>query len=174
MDYPFQFSGGMCQRVAIAMGIANKPDLLIADEPTSALDVTVQSQIIELLKHVRYQYGMAILLITHDLAVAAQICTQIMVMYAGRIVEKASVKSFYQNPAHPYSKGLIRSIPMIDRDVDRLPAIDGQPPSLLNQIPGCRFASRCQQAMPLCQKSYPPEIQIKNEGSHYVACWLHD
>jgi oligopeptide/dipeptide ABC transporter ATP-binding protein len=159
-EYPFQFSGGMCQRAVIGMGISCAPDLLIADEPTTALDVTIQAQILRLLKKIREEFNAAIIIITHDLALAAQICTRVLVMYAGKIIEKAPVEIFYENPAHPYSNGLIRSVPVVGRRVDRLYSIEGQPPSLLNPPSGCRFAPR-----------YPPEIDL-GEG-HKVTCWLY-
>ena len=171
-EYPFQFSGGMCQRAVIAMGIACGPDLLIADEPTTALDVTIQAQILKLLKKVNAEYNAAIIMITHDLALAAQICKRVLVMYAGKIIEKAPVKIFYQNPAHPYSIGLIRSVPVIGRRVARLYSIEGQPPALLDLPPGCRFAPRCEKAMDRCRSHYPPEFTLA-EG-HKVACWLYE
>jgi oligopeptide/dipeptide ABC transporter ATP-binding protein len=170
-EYPFQFSGGMCQRAVIGMGIGCAPDLLIADEPTTALDVTIQAQILRLLKNIREEFNAAIIIITHDLALAAQICTRVLVMYAGKIIEKAPVKIFYENPAHPYSSGLIRSVPVVGRRIDRLYSIEGQPPSLLNPPSGCRFAPRCEKAMPRCHTHYPPEIAL-GEG-HKVACWLY-
>ena len=172
-DYPFQFSGGMCQRVLIGMGVANNPELLIADEPTTALDVTIQSQILNLMKAIRQESDTAIMMITHDLATVAQICSRVMVMYAGRIVEKAPVKAFYKNPAHPYAVGLINSVPILGRKIDRLFSIDGQPPNLLNPPPGCRFAPRCDKVMPKCHESYPPEITIDKENNHRVSCWLY-
>ena len=170
-DYPFQFSGGMCQRVLIAMGIANSPDLLIADEPTTALDVTIQAQILKLMKDIQEESNSSIILITHDLATVAQICSRILVMYAGRLIEKAPVKTFYKNPAHPYSVGLIRSVPVLGRRAQRLFSIEGQPPSLLNLPPGCRFAPRCTKAEKICYESYPPEIIL--EENHKVSCWLY-
>ncbi len=170
-EYPFQFSGGMCQRAVIGMGISCVPDLLIADEPTTALDVTIQAQILRLLKKIREEFNAAIIIITHDLALAAQICTRVLVMYAGKIIEKAPVRIFYENPAHPYSSGLIRSVPVVGRRVDRLYSIEGQPPSLLNPPLGCHFAPRCEKAMQRCRTHYPPEIAL-GEG-HKVACWLY-
>jgi len=170
-DYPFQFSGGMCQRTIIGMGIANKPELLIADEPTTALDVTIQAQILQLMKRVQKETEAAILLITHDLATVAQICNRVMVMYAGRIIEKAPVKTFYKNPSHPYSVGLINSVPVLGRKTDRLYAIKGQPPNLMNPPQGCRFAPRCDKVQEICLKSYPPEITLEND--HKVSCWLY-
>ena len=171
-EYPFQFSGGMCQRAVIAMGIACDPDLLIADEPTTALDVTIQAQILKLLKKVNAEYNTAIIMITHDLALAAQICKRVLVMYAGKIIEKAPVKIFYKNPAHPYSIGLIRSVPVIGHRVAKLYSIEGQPPTLLDLPPGCRFAPRCEKAMDRCRNHYPPEFALA-EG-HKVACWLYE
>ena len=170
-DYPFQFSGGMCQRALIGMGIANGPDLLIADEPTTALDVTIQAQILELMKDIQRESKSSIILITHDLATVAQICSRLLVMYAGRIVEKAPIKTFYKNPAHPYSMGLIKSVPVLGRRADRLDSIDGQPPSLLDLPPGCRFSARCTKAKKICFESYPPEISL--EEDHKVSCWLY-
>jgi oligopeptide/dipeptide ABC transporter ATP-binding protein len=170
-DYPFQFSGGMCQRALIGMGIANGPDLLIADEPTTALDVTIQAQILELMKDIQRESKSSVILITHDLATVAQICSRLLVMYAGRIVEKAPIKTFYKNPAHPYSMGLIKSVPVLGRRADRLDSIDGQPPSLLDPPPGCRFSARCTKAKKICFESYPPEISL--EEDHKVSCWLY-
>jgi oligopeptide/dipeptide ABC transporter ATP-binding protein len=170
--YPFQLSGGISQRVLISAGIANDPDLLIADEPTTALDVTIQAQILHLLKELQRQTNSAIILITHDLASVAQICQRVMVMYAGRIVEKAPIKTFYKNPAHPYSRGLIKSLPVLGRKVDQLYSIKGQPPGLLNLPPGCRFAPRCEQVKDICRQDYPPEVDI--EEGHRVSCWLYE
>lgn len=170
-EYPFQFSGGMCQRAVIGMSIACGPDLMIADEPTTALDVTIQAQILRLLRQVQTEFNTAIIIITHNLALAAQICSRILVMYAGKIVEKAPVNIFYKNPAHPYAIGLIRSVPVVGRRVERLYSIEGQPPVLLNPLPGCRFAPRCEHAQRRCHENYPPEVTV-GEG-HKVACWLY-
>ena len=170
-DYPFQFSGGMCQRVLISIGIANNPDLLIADEPTTALDVTIRAQILNLMREIQQESNTAIILITHDLATVAQICTRVLVMYAGRIVEQAPVKTFYKNPSHPYTVGLIRSVPVLGRRIDRLYSLGGSPPNLLHPPPGCRFAPRCSKAMPLCHEQYPPEVTIAD--NHQVSCWLY-
>ena len=169
--FPFQLSGGISQRVLISAGIANDPDLLIADEPTTALDVTIQAQILNLLKELQRQTNSAIILITHDLASVAQICQRVMVMYAGRIVEKAPIKTFYKNPAHPYSIVLIKSLPVLGRKVKQLYSIKGQPPGLLNLPPGCRFAPRCEQVKDICRKTYPPEVAL--EEGHRVSCWLY-
>lgn len=170
-NYPFQFSGGMCQRVLIGTGIANNPELLIADEPTTALDVTIQAQIIQLMKDLQKDTNTSIILITHDLATIAQICTKVYVMYGGRIVEKAPIKEFYQNPQHPYSEGLIKSVPVLGKRVKRLYAIEGQPPNLLNPPPGCRFEPRCTKAKKVCAQKYPPEIDLNKD--HQVSCWLY-
>jgi len=172
-DYPFQFSGGMCQRVVIGMGVANNPDLLIADEPSTALDVTIASQILQLMKRIQKATGTAILLITHDLATVAQICTRVLVMYAGRIVEKAPVKTFYKNPAHPYSIGLINSVPILGNKSKKLYSIEGQPPNLLDPPEGCRFAARCEKVIDICNQEYPPEVTIESESQHRVSCWLY-
>jgi len=170
-DYPFQFSGGMCQRVLIGTGIANNPELLIADEPTTALDVTIQAQILQLMRDLQKDIHASIILITHDLAAIAQICTKVYVMYGGRIVEKAPIKEFYQNPQHPYSEGLIKSVPVLGKKVKRLYAIEGQPPNLLNPPPGCRFEPRCTKSKKICSKQYPPEVDLKKD--HQVSCWLY-
>lgn len=170
-DYPFQFSGGMCQRVLIATGISCNPDFLIADEPTTALDVTIQAQILKLLKEIRKDYNTTVMLITHDLAIVAQICSRVMVMYAGRIVEQANIMTFFRNPAHPYSVGLIKSVPVLKKRVNRLYTIEGQPPSLFNLPSGCRFAPRCRQARDICLEAYPPEFKL--EDGHSVSCWLY-
>lgn len=170
-DYPFQFSGGMSQRALIAMGIANNPDLLIADEPTTALDVTIAAQVLKLMKEIQQETNSSIILITHDLATVAQICTRVLVMYAGRIVETAPIKTFFKKPAHPYSVGLIQSVPVLGRPVGRLASISGQPPSLFAMPEGCRFAPRCDKAERRCFKEYPPETRL--EEDHRVACWLY-
>ena len=171
-NYPFQFSGGMSQRVLIAMGIANNPDLLIADEPTTALDVTVAAQVLKLIKTIQEKSRGSIILITHDLASVAQICTRVLTMYAGRIIEKSPIKTFFKNPAHPYSQGLIQSVPVLGRRAERLFSIEGMPPSLINPPAGCRFAPRCKQAIAKCREEYPPEIQL--EKDHLVSCWLYE
>jgi peptide/nickel transport system ATP-binding protein len=168
-DYPFQFSGGMSQRALIAMGIANNPDLLIADEPTTALDVTIAAQVLKLMQDIQKETNASIILITHDLASIAQICTRVVVMYAGRIVEKAPIKTFFKNPAHPYSVGLIQSVPVLGRRTERLYSIKGQPPSLLNPPKGCRFAPRCEHTDKRCEEQYPPEVRL--DGRHKVSCW---
>jgi len=169
--YPFQFSGGMCQRTIIGMGVANGPDLLIADEPTTALDVTIQAQVLQLMKQVQRETHAAILMITHDLGTVAQLCSRVIVMYAGRIIEQAPVRTFYKNPLHPYAVGLIKSVPVLGQKTDRLYSIKGQPPNLLDPPDGCRFAARCDQVMPVCREKYPPQISMASE--HQVSCWLY-
>jgi len=170
-DYPHQFSGGMRQRVMIAMALACKPKLLIADEPTTALDVTIQAQILDLLNDLKSQMGMSIMLITHAMGVVAESAQRVVVMYAGRVVEEASVEKLFASPAHPYTKGLIRSIPRIDFDSDhkqRLEAIPGSVPKLINPPKGCRFAPRCQYASDRCTQEMPELREIST--GHLVAC----
>jgi len=167
-DYPHQFSGGQRQRIAAAMAIACTPRLLIADEPTTALDVTIQVQIIALLRRIQAETGVGIILITHDLAVAASLCARIAVMYAGRIVETGPVRQIYRAPAHPYTQALLEAIPRLGGQRRRLAAIPGQPPSLLDLPAGCRFAPRCPHRMPVCD-TYPPNTSLGN--AHRAACW---
>ena len=172
-DYPHQFSGGMRQRVMIAMALACQPKLLIADEPTTALDVTIQAQILELLDDMKVKLGMSIMLITHDMGVVAERAQRVVVMYAGKVVEEASVGELFANPRHPYTQGLIRSIPRVDRDAEhkeRLEQIPGSVPSLLHPPTGCRFASRCKFVMDVCVQAPPP---LKSVGpGHAMACVL--
>ena len=168
-DYPHQFSGGMRQRVVTAMAIACSPRLLIADEPTSALDVTIQVQMMELFRELQRDTGVGIIMITHDLGVAAAICHRVAVMYAGRVVESGDVREIFRNPAHPYTRGLLNSIPHLGRKRRRLDAIAGQPPSLVDPPRGCRFAARCPQRMSRCDE-YPPQFEVSN--GHKAACWL--
>ena len=168
-DYPHQFSGGMRQRVVTAMAIACSPRLLIADEPTSALDVTIQVQMMELFRELQRDTGVGIIMITHDLGVAAGICHRVAVMYAGRVVESGDVREIFRNPVHPYTRGLLNSIPHLGRKRRRLEAIAGQPPSLVDPPKGCRFAARCPQRMPRCD-DYPPQFEISR--GHKAACWL--
>ncbi len=173
-DYPHQFSGGMRQRVMIAMALSCNPKLLIADEPTTALDVTIQAQILDLLGEMKARLGMAIMLITHAMGVVAETAQRVVVMYAGRVVEEASVELLFARPLHPYTQGLIRSIPRIDTAVGkklRLEAIAGTVPSLIDPPPGCRFAPRCKSAMPACTKAMP-ELRAVGAG-HKVACILY-
>jgi peptide/nickel transport system ATP-binding protein len=172
-DYPHQFSGGMRQRVMIAMALACKPKLLIADEPTTALDVTIQAQILELMQEMKDRLGMSIMLITHAMGVVAETCQRVVVMYAGKVVEEAPVEALFGDPRHPYTKGLIRSIPRVDRAAtskERLEAIPGSVPSLLNPAPGCRFAGRCKFVMDICETAMPPLKEVA--PGHRVRCVL--
>jgi oligopeptide transport system ATP-binding protein len=170
-QYPHQFSGGMRQRVMIAIALACDPALLIADEPTTALDVTIQAQILELLKSLKETMNTAIILITHDLGVVAGLCQKVIVMYAGKIVEKGTIDDVYYHPVHPYTWGLLKSIPRLDETAKRkLVPIWGKPPDLLIPPPGCRFAPRCGYAMKICHQRIPPDTLIS--GEHSAACWL--
>jgi oligopeptide transport system ATP-binding protein len=155
-DYPHQFSGGMRQRIMIAMALALEPDLIIADEPTTALDVTVQAQVMDLLADLQREYNMGLILITHDLGVVADVADKIAVMYAGRIVETAPVHELYKRPAHPYTKGLLESIPRLDQKGQDLYAIKGLPPNLTRIPSGCAFNPRCPQAQDICRTDVPP------------------
>lgn len=169
-DYPHQFSGGMRQRVMIAIALACSPQLLIADEPTTALDVTIQAQIIDLIKRLRQELGMSIIWITHDLGVVAGIADRVLVMYGGQIVEEAIVKDLYADPQHPYTLGLLRSLPRLDSEQDeRLVSIDGQPPNLTSPPTSCPFAPRCTYAYDRCHNENPQLELISNQ--HKVACW---
>ena len=154
--YPHEFSGGMRQRVMIAMALLCRPDLLIADEPTTALDVTVQAQIMELLADLQREFGMALILITHDLGVVAGSCERVMVMYGGRAMERAPVDPLFADPAHPYTQGLLAAIPRVDQKGDKLSAIPGSPPNMTHPPAGCPFAPRCAYVMPVCQQVMPP------------------
>lgn len=168
-DYPHQFSGGMRQRVMIAMALSCTPALLIADEPTTALDVTVQAQILELLREIRREHQTAIMLITHDLGVVAEMCDEVAVMYAGRVVEKASVLDLFKDPKHPYTWGLLNSLPTMTRE--RLQPIEGQPPSITEIPEGCTFEPRCEKRMPVCKTRFPLAAEISDR--HQVCCYLY-
>jgi oligopeptide transport system ATP-binding protein len=169
-QYPHQFSGGMRQRVMIAMALLCEPELLIADEPTTALDVTIQAQILELLKRLRKELGTSIITITHDLGVIAGLAERIVVMYAGRIMEKGSSKDIFYQPAHPYTVGLMRSVPRLDRgSKEKLKPIDGNPPDPSEEIEGCPFADRCPWKIGKCEREFPPPVQLDED--HYSHCW---
>lgn len=168
-QYPHEFSGGMRQRVMIAIALSCDPQLLIADEPTTALDVTIQAQILRLLKSLQQQTEAAILLITHDLGVVAQMCSRVVVMYGGLVMEEGSAEDIFLRPAHPYTQGLLASLPRTDDPEHRLSPIEGSPPGLLNPPPGCPFAERCSQRMPQCAAQ--PAFRQCGAG-HRVACWL--
>ncbi len=170
-QYPFEFSGGMRQRVMIAMALACEPDVLIADEPTTALDVTIQAQILELMQSLQKELGMAIIMITHDLGVVAQMCDEVIVMYAGSICEQGSADEIFYNPKHEYTKGLMRSIPTVDSDGSRLQPISGTPIDLLNMPKGCPFAPRCDAAMKICMRERCQRMQINDW--HQAACWMN-
>jgi peptide/nickel transport system ATP-binding protein len=168
-NYPFQLSGGMRQRVVGAIAMSCRPRLLIADEPTTALDATIQAQYIALFKDIQKKTGVAIIFITHDFGVIANMCHRVGVMYAGKIVESAPTKEIFKSPRHPYTIALINSVPLLDRKDKRLYSIEGQPPSLLNLPPGCRFAPRCSVAKEICQQQEPPEVKVGSD--HTVSCW---
>ena len=170
-QYPYEFSGGMRQRVMIAMALACEPDVLIADEPTTALDVTIQAQILELMQSLQKELGMAIIMITHDLGVVAQMCDEVIVMYAGSICEQGTADEIFYNPKHEYTKGLMRSIPTVDSDGERLQPITGTPIDLLNMPKGCPFAPRCEAAMKICLRERCERMEI-NEN-HAAACWMN-
>jgi peptide/nickel transport system ATP-binding protein/oligopeptide transport system ATP-binding protein len=169
--YPHELSGGMCQRVMIAMALSCNPDLLIADEPTTALDVTIQAQILKLMRELKEKIAASVLLITHDLAVVAQLCDKVAVMYAGRIIERGTVKDIFKNPAHPYTQGLLEAIPMVGKKERELKGIHGFVPDMLNPPTGCRFHPRCQYAINICKIKPPTQIRIENE--HFVSCFLY-
>ena len=172
-DYPHQFSGGMRQRVMIAMALINNPDILIADEPTTALDVTTQAQILRVMQKLQDEYHMAIIMITHDLGVIAEIADDVVVMYAGKVVEHANVETLFSDAQHPYTWGLLGSLPRLNTDADRLLQIPGQPPSLLRPPPGCAFHPRCEYAMDRCRAEVPP-LYTWGGGEHVHRCLLDD
>jgi peptide/nickel transport system ATP-binding protein len=173
-DYPHQFSGGMRQRVMIAMALINDPDLLIADEPTTALDVTTQAQILSLMKTLQEDFGSAIMMITHDLGVVAEIADDVLVMYAANVVEQAEVHELFNHPEHPYTWGLMGSLPRLETDVERLTQIPGQPPSLLRPPAGCRFHPRCPYVMNVCKTAVPELVATQRDPEHLQRCHLDE
>ncbi len=171
-QYPFEFSGGMRQRAMISMALACEPKLLIADEPTTALDVTIQAQILEIMKDLKNRRNMSIVLITHDLGIVSDICDKIIIMYGGEIMEYGPIEALYSSPSHPYTNGLINSLPKIDEEVGtQLTPIEGSPVDLMHPPAGCPFAPRCEQCMKVCLTEKPPYFEM--EPDHYSACWLH-
>ncbi len=170
-QYPHELSGGMRQRVMIAMALACEPDILIADEPTTALDVTIQAQILELMQSLQKKLGMAIIMVTHDLGVIASMCDEIIVMYGGRVCERGTADDIFYRPAHEYTKGLLRSIPTAENNGERLVPIGGTPINLLNMPKGCAFCPRCDAAMKICLNQVPEEIRISD--SHLAACFMN-
>jgi len=170
-QYPHEFSGGMRQRVMIAMALCCEPDILIADEPTTALDVTIQAGILELMKDIQKKIGMAIIMITHDLGVVAQLCDEVIVMYAGSICEQGTADEIFYNPSHEYTKGLLRSIPTSKNNGQKLEPITGTPIDLLNMPSGCPFAPRCDAAMKICMRERPCRIRINKD--HQASCWMN-
>lgn len=170
-QYPFELSGGMRQRVMIAMALACEPDILIADEPTTALDVTIQAQILELMKDLQKKLGMAIILVTHDLGVIASMCDEIIVMYGGRVCERGTADDIFYRPSHEYTKGLLRSIPNVENMKEKLVPIGGTPINMLAMPKGCAFCPRCKNAMKVCLDQVPEELQMPD--GHYASCWMN-
>lgn len=168
-DYPHQLSGGMKQRVAGAIALSVMPALLIADEPTTALDVTIQAQYLQEIRNLQQQFSLSTIFITHDFGIVAAICDRVCVMYAGKIVEQADVDELFQNPLHPYTAGLLSSLPKLDKRVEKLPMIPGEPPVLLNLPPGCSYFPRCSVSKPRCRDEAPPDRLVS--GNHLVRCW---
>ncbi len=169
-QYPHEFSGGMRQRVMIAIALTLNPKLLIADEPTTALDVTIQADILEMMKKIQQTHGMSIILITHDLGIVANFATNIIVMYAGKIMEKGSAEDIFYHPVHPYTEALLRAVPRLDMDDEELESIEGAPPNMANPPVGCPFADRCKKRKDICKREFPGTVKL-SEG-HEVCCWL--
>jgi oligopeptide/dipeptide ABC transporter ATP-binding protein len=169
-EYPHQMSGGMRQRIVGAIGISCGPRLLIADEPTTSLDVTIQAQYLKLLKDIQTQSGLAMIFITHNIGIVAKMCDKVGVMYAGRLVERAPVRTIFNQPAHPYTEALLNAMPKLTDKTERLWSIEGQPPDLANLPPGCPFSPRCPKAMDRCRREVPPEFQVGE--NHSTRCWL--
>ena len=171
-EYPHQMSGGMRQRIVGAIAISCRPKLLIADEPTTALDVTIQAQFLRLLKEIQEESGLSMILVTHDFGIVARICDRVAVMYSGRIIETAGTRALFNHPMHPYTVALMKSLPKIEEERDRLYSIEGQPPDLYNLPEGCAFAPRCARAMDICRSEYPPRFSADHD-EHSVRCWLY-
>ena len=171
-QYPHEFSGGMRQRAMIAMALSCNPKLIIADEPTTALDVTIQAQIVEIMKNIKNKLGTSIIFITHDLGVVADICDRVNVMYGGLIIEKGGINDIFDNPKHPYTWGLLDSVPSVQKERKRLKPIEGQPPDLLKPPKGCPFYARCKFAMNICREKMPEFYEVSKK--HKVSCWLSD
>ncbi|WP_406944892.1 ABC transporter ATP-binding protein [Halobacillus sp. SY10] len=170
--YPHELSGGMRQRVMIAIALACSPSLLIADEPTTALDVTIQAQILDLIDDLKEDLGMGVMMVTHDMGVVAEVADRVMVMYAGEVVETGTVEEIFESPQHPYTKGLLASVPNVDDESHHLEAIPGTLPNLSEKISGCRFHPRCPYAMDKCKENEPPHFQVSDQ--HQSKCWLHE
>ena len=169
-QYPHEFSGGMRQRVMIAIAMTLNPDLLIADEPTTALDVTVQADILDMMKEIQKEHPMSIILITHDLGIVANFATDIIVMYAGKIVERGTSEDIFYHPTHPYTKALLRAVPRLDMEGEKLETIEGAPPNMINPPKGCPFAQRCKERMDICETAFPEESKLSE--CHEACCWL--
>jgi len=170
MEYPHQMSGGMRQRIVGAMALSCQPRLLIADEPTTALDVTIQAQFLQLFKSIQREFDLSLIVVTHDLGIVAKVCDRVIVMYAGKIVENAPIREIFNAPKHPYTIALMNSLPKMDKNLKRLPSIEGQPPDLGDLPPGCGFAPRCPQVKEICKQEYPSE-SVLDQG-HTMSCWL--
>jgi len=168
-EFPFQMSGGMRQRVVGSIAMSCHPRLLIADEPTTALDATIQAQYLALIDDIQKKTNVAIIFITHDFGVVARMCQRVGVMYAGKIIESAPTRDIFKAPKHPYTSALIQSVPLLEKKTERLFSIEGQPPSMMNLPPGCRFCPRCSQAMDICREQEPPEVKLSDV--HTVSCW---